>query len=114
MPGHRTDHTMVFRQQPRTVKQVGAGIGLPYETRLEMALMLDDHLCSLTVALHQYNKHHWLTEGAESFLSLHHLLEEHIDKTQKHIDMSWGAHRPAGRGPHRPPGNPAPTLLYQA
>ncbi len=87
MPGHRTDHTMVFRQQPRTVKQVGAGIGLPYETRLEMALMLDDHLCSLTVALHQYNKHHWLTEGAESFLSLHHLLEEHIDKTQKHIDM---------------------------
>ena len=50
MPGHRTDHTMIFRQQPRTVKQIGAGIALPYETRLEMALMLDDHLCSLSVA----------------------------------------------------------------
>lgn len=87
MPGHRSDHAMVFRQQPRTVKQVGAGIGLPYETRLEMALMLDDHQCALTVALHQYNKHHWLTEGAESFISLHHLLDEHREQTQKHIDM---------------------------
>src|SRR5690554_7876299 len=84
MPGHRSDHAMVFRQQPRTVKQVGAGIGLPYETRLEMALMLDDHQCALTVALHQYNKHHWLTEGAESFISLHHLLDEHREQTQKH------------------------------
>ncbi len=86
MPGHTTDHHMVLRQQPRTVKQESAGIGLPYEVRKEMALMLDDHQCALTVALHQYNKHHWLTEGAESFLSLHHLLDEHIDKTQKHID----------------------------
>ena len=51
-----------------------------------MALMLDDHMCALTVALHQYNKHHWLTEGAESFLSLHHLLDEHIEKTIEHID----------------------------
>lgn len=87
MPGHSSHHSMIFRQQPRTVKQVGAGIGLPLETRTEMALMLDDHQCALTVMLHQYNKHHWLTEGAESFLSLHHLLDEHIDKTQKHIDM---------------------------
>ncbi|KAB2953943.1 ferritin Dps family protein [Heliorestis acidaminivorans] len=87
MPGHSTNHSMIFRQQPRTVKQIGSGIGLPYETRLEMALMLDDHQCALTVALHQYNKHHWLTEGAEAFHSLHHLLDEHIDKTQKHIDM---------------------------
>ena len=87
LPGHTTDHTMVFRQQPRTVKQVGAGIGLPYEVRLEMAKMLDDHQCALTVALHQYNKHHWLTEGAESFLSLHHLLDEHRKETQKHIDL---------------------------
>ena len=87
MPGHTTDHTMILRQPPRTAKDVGAGIGLPKEVRHEMALMLDDHQCALTVALHQYNKHHWLTEGAESFLSLHHLLDEHIDKTQKHIDM---------------------------
>lgn len=87
MPGHSTDHGMVFRQQPRTVKQIGAGISLPYETRLEMALMLDDHQCALTVALHQYNKHHWMSEGAEGFLSLHELLEEHIEKTSKHIDM---------------------------
>jgi len=87
MPGHSSDHSMILRQQPRTAKDVGAGIGLPKEVRHEMALMLDDHQCALTVALHQYNKHHWLTEGAESFLSLHHLLDEHIDKTQKHIDM---------------------------
>jgi len=86
MPGHSTEHNMVLRQQPRTVKKTGAGIGLPYETRHEMALQLDDHQCALTVALHQYNKHHWLTEGAESFISLHHLLDEHIDKTQDHID----------------------------
>ncbi|RXT06594.1 ferritin Dps family protein [Ammoniphilus sp. CFH 90114] len=87
MPGHQTAHHMILRQQPRTVKQIGAGIGLPYETRLEMALMLDDHQCALTVALHQYNKHHWLTEGAEAFLSLHELLNEHREKTVKHIDM---------------------------
>lgn len=86
MPGHTTPHDMVLRQQPRTVKREGSGIGLSYEKRMEMALMLDDHQCALTVALHQYNKHHWLTEGAESFLSLHHLLEEHRDKTQEHID----------------------------
>ncbi|WP_238442448.1 Dps family protein [Desulfofalx alkaliphila] len=86
-PGHSSNHHMVLRQQPRTVKIEGCGIGLPYEIRHEMALMLDDHMCALTVALHQYNKHHWLTEGAESFLSLHHLLEEHIEKTIKHIDM---------------------------
>lgn len=87
MPGHESSHDMVFRQEPRTVKQIGSGISLPYDVRSEMALMLDDHQCALTVALHQYNKHHWLTEGAESFISLHHLLDEHIDKTQKHIDM---------------------------
>lgn len=86
MPGHTSNHDMILRQEPRTVKQIGAGIGLPVEVRHEMALQLDDHMCALTVALHQYNKHHWLTEGAESFGSLHHLLEEHIEKTMKHID----------------------------
>ncbi|MBO8171577.1 MAG: ferritin-like domain-containing protein [Bacillaceae bacterium] len=86
-PGHESAHDMVLRQEPRTVKREGAGIGLPYETRLEMAIMLDDHQCALNVALHQYNKHHWLTEGAESFLSLHHLLDEHREKTMEHIDM---------------------------
>ncbi len=86
MPGHVTNHEMVFRQQPRTVKQEGSGINLSYEVRKEMALMLDDHQCALTVALHQYNKHHWLSEGAESFLSLHELLNEHIEVTNKHID----------------------------
>lgn len=87
LPGHTSDHSMILRQPPRTTKEIGAGIGLPKEVRHEMALMLDDHLCALNVALHQYTKHHWLTEGAESFISLHHLLDEHIDKTQKHIDM---------------------------
>lgn len=86
MPGHSTNHEMIFRQQPRTVKYVGAGIGLPAEIRQEMASMLDDHLCALNIALHQYQKHHWLSEGTESFFSLHHLLEEHIETTINHID----------------------------
>lgn len=87
MPGHSTNHEMILRQEPRTVKKIGAGIGLPYEVRHEMALMLDDHMCALTVMLHQYNKHHWMSEGAESFLSLHELLNEHREKTAEHIDM---------------------------
>ncbi len=87
MPGHNSNHNMILRQEPRTVKHTNAGIGLPTEVRKEMTLQLDDHQCALTVALHQYNKHHWLTEGAEAFLSLHHLLEEHRNKTVEHIDM---------------------------
>ncbi|HEY8464710.1 MAG TPA: ferritin-like domain-containing protein [Bacillota bacterium] len=87
MPGHNTDHTMILRQQPRTAKKIGSGISLPVAVRQEIGLMLDDHQCALTVALHQYNKHHWMSEGAEGFISLHHLLEEHIEQTQKHIDM---------------------------
>jgi DNA-binding ferritin-like protein len=87
MPGHTTNHQMITRQQPRTVKKIGAGISLPESIRTEMALMLDDHQCALTVALHQYHKHHWLSEGAEGFISLHELLEEHIEVTAKNIDM---------------------------
>lgn len=86
MPGHNTNHQMIVRQEPRTVKKIGAGIGLPYEVRHEMALQLDDHQCALSVALHQYNKHHWMSEGAEGFISLHELLNEHVVETQKHID----------------------------
>ncbi len=88
MPGHVTNHPgyMVLRQQPRTVRSEGSGISLPEAVRLEMGLQLDEHQCALTVALHQYNKHHWLTEGAESFGSLHELLDEHREKTIKHID----------------------------
>jgi len=85
-PGHETKHEMIFRQEPRTVKKIGCGISLPAEVREEIALMLDDHQCALTVALHQYNKHHWLTEGAEAFISLHELLNEHRVKTFEHID----------------------------
>ncbi len=89
MPGHDTKHQkdMVLRQEPRTARKEGSGISLPYDTRHEMGLQLDEHLCALSVALNQYTKHHWLTEGAESFGSLHHILDEHIDVTKKHIDM---------------------------
>ncbi|MCA1032152.1 ferritin-like domain-containing protein [Bacillus timonensis] len=89
MPGHTTSHEnkMILRQEPRTAREQGCGISLPYNTRLEMGLQLDEHLCALSVALNQYTKHHWLTEGAESFGSLHHILDEHIDVTKKHIDM---------------------------
>jgi starvation-inducible DNA-binding protein len=84
MPGHTTQHPneMILRQPPRTVRTEGSGISLQQSTRLEMGLMLDEHMCALNVALHQYTKHHWLTEGAESFGSLHHLfLALKIQKT---------------------------------
>lgn len=84
LPGMKPDHPMVKRQEPQTVK--GSGISLSHDIRLEMAQKLDEHNCALHVALHQYNKHHWLTEGPESFLSLHHLLDEHVEKTVEHID----------------------------
>lgn len=84
LPGMQPGHRMVKRQEPQTVK--GSGISLAHEVRLEMAQQLDLHNCALHVALHQYNKHHWLTEGPESFLSLHHLLDEHVEKTMEHID----------------------------
>ena len=84
LPGMQPGHPMVKRQNPQTVK--GSGISLPHEIRMEMAQKLDEHNCALHVALHQYNKHHWLTEGPESFLSLHHLLDEHVEKTVEHID----------------------------
>jgi starvation-inducible DNA-binding protein len=84
LPGMQPAHSMVKRQEPQTVK--GSGISLAHEVRMEMAKKLDEHNCALHVALHQYNKHHWLTEGPESFLSLHHLLDEHVEKTVEHID----------------------------
>ena len=83
-PNMKPNPNMVLRQNPQTVK--GSGISLPHEVRQEMIQMLDAHNCSLFVALHQYGKHHWLTEGAEAFHSLHHLLEEHMEKTFEHID----------------------------
>lgn len=88
MPGHTTKNPkdMILRQEPRTVRAEGSGISLTSDIRLEMGLMLDEHLCAFNVALHQYTKHHWLTEGAESFGSLHHILDEHIDVTKDHID----------------------------
>lgn len=84
LPGMQPSHSMFKRQEPQTVK--GSGINLPHEVRMEMAQALDTHNCALHIALHQYNKHHWLSEGPESFISLHHLLDEHVEKTMKHID----------------------------
>lgn len=84
LPFMKPNPNMVLRQNPQTVK--GSGISLPEEVRREMVQLLDEHNCALHVMLHQYGKHHWLTEGAESFLSLHHLLDEHIEKTMEHID----------------------------
>lgn len=84
MPYMEPNHPMIKRQNPQTVK--GSGISLDHKVRMEMAYQLDKHNCALHIALHQYNKHHWMTEGPESFGSLHHLLEEHIEKTIEHID----------------------------
>lgn len=85
LPFMKPNPNMVLRQNPQTVK--GSGISLPEEVRNEMVQLLDEHNCALHIAFHQYGKHHWLTEGAESFLSLHELLDEHVQTTVKHIDM---------------------------
>jgi starvation-inducible DNA-binding protein len=84
IPFMQPNPNMILRQNPQTVK--GSGISLPHDVRQEMVQKLDEHNCALHVMLHQYSKHHWLTEGAESFLSLHHLLDEHREKTFDHID----------------------------
>lgn len=34
--GHDPEHNMIFRQEPRTIKQEGAGIGLDQEVRREV------------------------------------------------------------------------------
>lgn len=87
--GHETDHAreMILRQEPRTVKRPGSGVSLPYEVRLEMALQLDDHQCALTVAGHQYQKHHVLSEGAEGIPHLHTLWAEHMEKSFSQAEL---------------------------
>jgi starvation-inducible DNA-binding protein len=91
MPGHVTPHDMILRQPPRTVKKEGSGNFLPYEVRHEMALMLDDHLCALTVALHQlsYIKHElegrytmrdFIRNDLEHELKIQNMLREQIQR----------------------------------
>lgn len=50
-----------------------------------LAPHLDEHVSSLFILFHQYQKHHWLVEGPQ-FRDLHHFLESAYTAVQKHAD----------------------------
>lgn len=60
-------------------------VHLPREAAEALAPHLDEHVSSLFVLFHQYQKHHWLVEGPQ-FRDLHHFLEAAYTAVQKHAD----------------------------
>lgn len=63
----------------------GNPMRLPQEAAEALAPHLDEHVSSLFVLFHQYQKHHWLVEGPQ-FRDLHHFLEAAYTAVQKHAD----------------------------
>jgi len=47
---------------------------------------LSDHLASMVVLFHQYQKHHWIAEGPQ-FRDIHFYLEEAYTQVQQHFDQ---------------------------
>lgn len=60
-------------------------IGLLHESAIATAQELNRHQASLFVLFHQYQKHHWLVEGAQ-FRDLHMFLEECYQEVHKDLD----------------------------
>lgn len=60
-------------------------IGLSKEVTSQLVPELDRHIASLFVLFHQYQKHHWLVEGAQ-FRDLHMFLGEAYGEVHKTID----------------------------
>ena len=110
-PYMQPNYPMVKRQNPQTVK--GSGISLDHNVRLEMAYELDKHNCALHVALHQYNKHHWLSEGAEGFISPAPSPGGAQSQRPSSTLTKSASALPAGRHPHRPPGGATRDVLHQ-
>ena len=60
-------------------------IGLDREAVEAIAPQLNDHLSSLFVLFHQYQKHHWVVEGPQ-FRDLHVFLEESYNAVHEQLD----------------------------
>ena len=71
------------RHAPDAVDQ--NAISVEQNTAQQMIDALNDHVASLFVLFHQYQKHHWVVEGPQ-FRDLHLLLEEHYTAVQLEAD----------------------------
>ena len=60
-------------------------IGLPKDVAEQIAPHLDEHVASLFVQFHQYQKHHWLVEGPQ-FRDLHKFLQKSYEKVHDDLD----------------------------
>jgi len=60
-------------------------IGLDRSVAEQGVHELNEHLATLVVLFHQYQKHHWLAEGPQ-FRDIHLYLEEAYTEVQKHFD----------------------------
>ena len=61
-------------------------IGLSKAAAEQIAAHLDEHVASLFVLFHQYQKHHWLVRGPQ-FRDLHLYLEEAYEKVHEEFDV---------------------------
>ncbi len=60
-------------------------IGLKEEVASEIVNDLNNHVATLAVLFHQYQKHHWLVDGPQ-FRDLHIYLEESYAEVQDNLD----------------------------
>lgn len=60
-------------------------IGLPEGVTKKIAASLDEHVSSMFVLFHQYQKHHWLVRGPQ-FRDLHLYLEDSYENIHKELD----------------------------
>jgi DNA-binding ferritin-like protein len=60
-------------------------ISVQQNTAEQMIDALNDHVASLFVLFHQYQKHHWVVEGPQ-FRDLHLMLQEHYTATHAQAD----------------------------
>lgn len=71
------------RQAPDDVHN--NSISVEQNTAQQLIDALNDHVASLFVLFHQYQKHHWVVEGPQ-FRDLHLLLQEHYTATHEQAD----------------------------
>jgi DNA-binding ferritin-like protein len=72
-----------MRQAPTDIHQ--NSISVKQDTAQQMIDALNDHVATLFVLFHQYQKHHWVVEGPQ-FRDLHLLLQEHYTATHAQAD----------------------------
>lgn len=72
-----------MRQAPDDVNENAISVG--QNTAQQMIDVLNDHVATLFVLFHQYQKHHWVVEGPQ-FRDLHLLLQEHYTAVHMQAD----------------------------